>query len=233
MAPFRSESRKGLEFWKWTTIHFLFIGIGNSLISLFRLSPILIGLYQLNTGWLVGSLEPSIFKTILSVVILDFSLYWQHRFIHQVDFLWRFHRAHHSDSQMEVSTGFRFHPFEIVFSSFYKLFIAYIFGISLEDYLIFETVVLFGTLLSHSNLLIPEKLDSLLSLVIITPKIHFVHHGQEYREMNANFGFFLSLWDRMFGSLIVYEREKVLYLNLGVKNYQPKNLWDLLKDPFN
>lgn len=232
MAPFRQTYRKGLKFWKWTANHFLFIGIGNALISLLRLSPILIGLYQLNTGWLIGALDSGTLKTILSIVVLDFSLYWQHRLIHRIDFLWRFHRVHHSDTQMEVSTGFRFHPLEIVFSSFYKLFIAYLFGISLEDYLIFETVVLLGTLFSHSNLSVPEKLDSLLGLLIITPKIHFVHHSQEHEEMNANFGFFLSMWDRMFGSLIVYEREKVIHLDLGVKNYQPKNLWELLKDPF-
>lgn len=232
VAPLRREYRQGTDFWKWTGHHFLLIGIGNAFIAILRLSPVLIGLYQLNTPWIIGSIDPGILRTSISILLLDFALYWQHRLIHRINFLWRFHRVHHSDTDMEVSTGFRFHPLEIIFSSFFKLLIAYLFGISLEDYLIFETVVLLGTLFSHSNFFIPDKVELILSMVIITPQIHFIHHSKEHLEMNANFGFFLSLWDRFFGSLLIYKREEVVNLELGVKNYHPKNFWDLLKDPF-
>ena len=136
----------------------------------------------------------------LAILILDIWTYWWHRANHQIAFFWRFHRMHHSDPWMDVSSSRRFHPGEIVLSSVLRVGIIMLFGIHPQE------LVLYGLLMGivvdfhHANIVLPESIDRLLRIVMVTPAMHKVHHSQVRDETNSNYTSLLSLWDRLFGS---------------------------------
>jgi len=137
---------------------------------------------------------------IVAVILLDLAIYTQHVIFHRVPLLWRLHRMHHSDNDLDVTSGFRFHPLEMLLSMLIKLLLIWILGAPAIAVLLFELLLSSGALFSHANIRLPGLLDTGLRLLIVTPDMHRVHHSIQPEETNSNFGFNLSIWDRLFGT---------------------------------
>jgi sterol desaturase/sphingolipid hydroxylase (fatty acid hydroxylase superfamily) len=153
-------------------------------------------------GWgLFNRLDwPGWVELVLAVLILDLCVWAQHLVTHKVPLFWRFHRVHHADRDMDVTTGVRFHPVEIVASMGLKIGLVYLLGPSALAVLMFEILLSGTALFSHSNLALPAQLDWVLRLVLVTPDMHRVHHSVDREEHDSNYGFCLSVWDRIFGT---------------------------------
>jgi sterol desaturase/sphingolipid hydroxylase (fatty acid hydroxylase superfamily) len=143
---------------------------------------------------------PPVAAVTLSVILLDCAIYWQHRFMHKIPLLWRMHRVHHADPEFDVTTGLRFHPFEIAISMIYKTLIIALLGAPVLAVLIFELLLNAGSLFNHGNINLTAKIDTALRRFIVTPDMHRIHHSTDAIESNRNFGFALSWWDHLFGS---------------------------------
>jgi sterol desaturase/sphingolipid hydroxylase (fatty acid hydroxylase superfamily) len=133
-------------------------------------------------------------------IILDFAVWLQHLAMHHSPFLWRMHTVHHADRDLDVTTALRFHPFELIISTFYKSAIVALLGVPLIVALAFELWLNANALFNHSNLRLPPKWDRALRLFLVTPDMHLVHHSTLVGEQKRNFGFALSIWDRLFGT---------------------------------
>ena len=178
---------------------------------------------------------PEGLETFLCVVILDLMIYLQHVVVHVVPFFWRFHIVHHSDLDLDVSSGLRFHPVEILGSMLFKIGLVYALGPSVIAVLIFESILNGMAQFSHSNITLPEKLDYVLRYVIVTPDMHRIHHSVEKRETNSNFGFNLSIWDRILGTYIQNALKPQPRINIGIKAYRTSDdlsLKNLIAMPF-
>lgn len=143
---------------------------------------------------------PPAAETILAFLVLDLAMYAQHRAFHAWRPLWRLHRMHHADTFFDFSTGVRFHPFEIVLSTAFKLALAALLAPPPLAVLAFEVVLNSSAMFNHANLFLPLPLDGRLRLVLVTPDMHRVHHSTDGREMNRNFGFCFPWWDRLFAT---------------------------------
>jgi len=152
-----------------------------------------LGLFSLLSipGWLA---------VVVGVLLLDMSIYWQHVAFHKQSLLWRIHRMHHVDTNIDASTGIRFHPIEIVLSMLIKLAIILLLGPPAIAVIIFEILLNGCALFNHANVRIPERIDSILRLLVVTPDMHRVHHSTDMREANMNYGFNFPWWDRLFGT---------------------------------
>ena len=137
---------------------------------------------------------------IFAIILLDAAIYFQHRIFHRIPALWRLHRMHHSDLDIDVTTAIRFHPIEIVFSMLIKIAVIIALGIPVVAVVIFEMLLNLTAMFNHSNIKIPSKVDKYLRYWLVTPDMHRVHHSINARETNHNFGFCLPWWDRLFGS---------------------------------
>jgi sterol desaturase/sphingolipid hydroxylase (fatty acid hydroxylase superfamily) len=143
---------------------------------------------------------PGWLALIASVVILDGAIYLQHVMLHAVPLFWRLHRVHHADLDFDVTTGTRFHPFEILLSMLIKFAVIVLLGPPLVAVVVFEVVLNATSMFNHSNVRLPAAVDALLRRVVVTPDMHRVHHSHLDHETNSNFGFNLSVWDRLFGT---------------------------------
>ncbi len=155
-----------------------------------------------------------------AVMFLDFSIYLQHVLVHMVPFFWRFHVVHHSDLDLDVSSGFRFHPVEILGSMLYKIGLILALGPSPVAVVVFEAILNGMAQFTHSNLPLPEKLDAALRRVFVTPDMHRIHHSVEVRETNSNYGFNFSLWDRMLGTYIEQAKKPQPEIMIGVEAFR-------------
>lgn len=151
------------------------------------------GLGLFNRIDLPGSLE-----VVLSIFLLDLAIWAQHVIFHKVPVLWRMHMVHHADLDVDVTTGLRFHPFEIVASMLIKLAIVALLGPPVLAVLIFEVLLNALSMFTHANVRIPNPFERALRWIIVTPEMHRIHHSIERAEHDTNFGFNLSLWDRIF-----------------------------------
>tara|TARA_B100000927_G_scaffold270774_1_gene247190 strand:+ start:8075 stop:8944 length:870 start_codon:yes stop_codon:yes gene_type:complete len=136
----------------------------------------------------------------LSVLLLDMLIYWQHRLFHTVPMLWRFHKMHHADSHVDTTTGLRFHPVEIAMSLGIKAAAVVILGVPAIAIVIFEVALNGFALFNHANIRLPQKWDDRIGLLLITQRLHRIHHSQAKNESNSNYGFSVSWWDRLFNS---------------------------------
>lgn len=155
-------------------------------------------------GWgLFNRLDwPAWVEIVLAVLVLDLAIWAQHLVTHKVPLFWRFHRVHHADRDMDVTTGFRFHPVEILASMGLKIGLVYLLGPSALAVLVFEILLSGTALFNHSNLAMPGWLDRVLRQVLVTPDMHRVHHSVHRAEHDSNYGFCLSLWDRIFRTYV-------------------------------
>ena len=172
---------------------------------------------------------------LLSMVLLDMAVYWQHVASHKIPIIWSFHKMHHADRDIDATTGIRFHPVEIVLSMFYKMVIVLILGPHVIGVFLFEVVLNGSAMFNHANLRLPLWLDKMVRIVFVTPDMHRVHHSVIGRETNSNYGFNLSIWDRIFGSYIAQPKEGHDDMTIGLPEYQtdePSNIMWCLKLPF-
>lgn len=147
----------------------------------------------------VAGLRLSI-ASLLGFLALDFAIYAQHVAFHKVPMLWRLHRMHHADLDIDVTTGVRFHPFEILISMLIKVAMVIALGIPPVAVFVFEAVLNATSTFNHGNVSMPSWVDRLLRLIVVTPDMHRVHHSIVARETDSNFGFNLPWWDRLFGT---------------------------------
>ena len=139
-------------------------------------------------------------EAAIAFIVLDFAVWFQHLAMHHYPLLWRMHIVHHTDRDLDVTTALRFHPFELIASTFYKSAIVALLGVPLFVALAFEIWLNANALFNHSNIHLPRKLDRILRLFLVTPDMHLVHHSTLVEEQKHNFGFALTLWDRLFGT---------------------------------
>lgn len=139
-------------------------------------------------------------EAILALLLFDCWMYWWHRFNHVVPWLWRFHRTHHADTRMDVTTALRFHPGEIVLSTLARLAVVPLVGMELWHLALYELVALPIVAFHHSNIALTRRADDSLRWLIVTPWMHWVHHSDHQPETDSNYSSVLSVWDRVFGS---------------------------------
>lgn len=168
------------------------------------------GLFN-HTDW------PIWIEILLAFLILDFAIWAQHVIFHHVPLLWRFHMVHHADEEMDVTTGLRFHPVEIALSMAIKIGLVYLLGAAALAVIIFEVALNAAAMWSHSNLRLPGAVDRFVRVFIVTPDMHRSHHSVERSEHDTNFGFFLSIWDRLFGVYTETPEGGHLGVKIGVK----------------
>ena len=137
---------------------------------------------------------------LIGFLVLDLVIYAQHVVFHKVPMLWRLHRMHHADLDIDVTTGLRFHPFEILISMLVKIATVVAFGIPVVAVLLFEVALNATSMFNHANIAMPPAIDRVLRLVLVTPDMHRVHHSALRRETDSNFGFNVPWWDRLFGT---------------------------------
>ena len=157
---------------------------------------------------------PPAIRMITVFLLFDIWMYYWHLLNHRVGFFWKFHRAHHADITMDTSTALRFHPGELVLSSFIRLPVLILIGMRFDELVVFETVLNVSTLFHHSNLNIPETWDRVLRVLIVTPNMHRVHHSVEGTETNSNYTSVLSLWDRLAHSFSMRKDPRTIVLGL-------------------
>jgi len=168
---------------------------------------------------------PFALSVVLAVVAMDFIIYLQHVLVHAVPALWRLHRVHHADLDYDVTTGARFHPIEIILSMSIKFATIIVLGAPVVAVVIFEVVLNAMAMFNHSNVSLPRGIDRIVRLFVVTPDMHRVHHSTEDNEANSNFGFNLSIWDRLFGTYIDQPREGHDHMTIGIHHYRdPKQV---------
>lgn len=185
-------------------------------------------------GGLHGAL-PYGAAVVTGVLVLDFAIYWQHRLLHVIPPLWRLHRVHHADTVFDVTTAVRFHPFEIALSMLIKLGLIALFGIPALAVLFFEILLSAGALFTHANIRLPDVFERRLRWLLVTPEMHRIHHSVHKEETNSNYGFHLSIWDRIFGSYCNDPRDGHTTMQIGLHEFREPNdqsLWALLVNPF-
>ena len=175
-------------------------------------------------GWgLLNYLDlPAGVEVIITVIFLDLMIYLQHVLVHMVPFFWRFHAVHHSDRDLDVSSGLRFHPIEIVGSMLYKMGIVLALGPSPFAVMAFEAILNGMAQFSHSNIKLPLPMDRSLRWLLVTPDMHRIHHSVEVEETNSNYGFNLSVWDRLLGTYVHNGKKTQPEIVIGLKAF-PKN----------
>lgn len=156
-----------------------------------------IGLFNINT---LETLVPYWLEVSLCVLLLDVIIYWQHRLFHVVPILWRVHKMHHADSHVDTTTGLRFHPIEIAISLGVKAFAVVLLGVPILAILLFEVALNGFSLFNHANIRLPQKWDDRVSIILITQRLHRIHHSQAKTESNSNYGFSVTWWDKLFNS---------------------------------
>ena len=159
-------------------------------------------LYASGNGWgLINYLQLRLsVAALIGFLALDLAIYLQHVVFHKVPVLWRLHRMHHADLDIDVTTGVRFHPLEILISLFIKMAVILVLGIPVVAVILFEVLLNVTSMFNHSNVSMPAWLDRVLRFIVVTPDMHRVHHSILRRETDSNFGFNLPWWDRLFGT---------------------------------
>jgi sterol desaturase/sphingolipid hydroxylase (fatty acid hydroxylase superfamily) len=173
-------------------------------------------------GWGLFNLLafPFWLKTFLVILSLDLIIYLQHRAFHRVPLFWRFHRMHHTDLDLDVSSGNRFHPLEILFSLVIKMGAVAVLGAPVIAVVIFEILLNATSLFNHGNLRIPEHIDRWIRLILVTPDMHRVHHSILPRETDSNFSFNLPWWDRLLGTYREQPKEGHIGMTIGLKEFR-------------
>ena len=222
---------------RWT-VNLTIIAANTLLVRLlFPLAPFALAMQAQANGWgLLPLLAlPVWLETLVSLLALDLLIYGQHRFFHRTPVLWRIHRMHHTDLDLDVSSGTRFHPLEIFLSLAIKLAAVVLLGASPLSVLLFEILLNTTSMFSHANLRIPLAIDQRLRLLLVTPDMHRVHHSIFPIETDCNFGFNLSCWDRLFGTYRAQPDAGHDRMQIGLKqwrNQEALSLGALLLIPF-
>lgn len=178
-------------------------------------------------GW------PLWIETAIALLLFDGWMYLWHRANHVIPFLWRFHRMHHTDREMDVTTATRFHTGELILSSILRLAIIVLLGLNLWQVVVYEVILIPVIQFHHSNVNLPERWDRLLRVLVVSPNMHRVHHSRFQPETDSNFSSVFSFWDRLAHTF--RRREDVRTIKLGLSEFddsQWQTIWGMLKTPF-
>lgn len=165
----------------------------------------------------------------LDILLLDLWIYWWHRANHEIQFLWRFHSVHHLDETLDTSSALRFHFGEVVLSALVRGVVIIVLDLPLSSVLLFEAVVLGSAIFHHSDAKLPERLETALSKVIITPSIHWIHHHAIRSDTDSNYGTLFSFWDPLFRSRSSTKRTPDMAI--GVQGQRDRSLPGLITTP--
>ena len=228
VSPRRPLSVSKLQ--RWThNIGLLFF---NSLVLrvLFPAAAVGIAYTAAESGWgLFNRVDlPYWLEVLVAVLLLDLAIYLQHMLMHRVPLLWRLHRVHHADLDIDMTTGSRFHTLEIIVSMLIKWVVIFLLGPALLAVLIFETLLNGMAVFNHANVRLPATIDRLLRLLLITPDVHRVHHSILRHETNSNYGFNLSIWDRAFGTYIDQPEKGHSAMTIGIPEFRDPEQVDRL-----
>ncbi len=222
----RALTRQG----RWFTN--LSISILNSAVLrfLFPLLAVETAVIASANGWgILNAVDvPFAIKFLLALLVLDFAIYAQHVLTHYWTPLWRLHRVHHADRDVDVTTALRFHPIEIAFSMLLKMAVVIVLGPPAAAVIVFEILLNGTAMFNHANIRLPTKLDRLLRLVLVTPDMHRVHHSVIERETNSNFGFNLSVWDRLCGTYRAQPEAGHDGMTIGLPEYRTNRPAELI-----
>ncbi|MCU7845123.1 MAG: sterol desaturase family protein [Candidatus Thiodiazotropha sp. (ex Monitilora ramsayi)] len=178
-------------------------------------------------GWgILNNAElPFALSVVVAVIAMDFVIYLQHVMVHAIPVLWRLHRVHHADLDYDVTTGARFHTIEIILSMLIKFATIMLLGPPVVAVVIFEVLLNATAMFNHGNIYIPEKIDRVLRLFVVTPDMHRVHHSVHAPLTNSNFGFNLPWWDRLFGTYVAQPPEGHTEMEIGLEGFRdPKQV---------
>ena len=176
---------------------------------------------------------PAWAQFVIGFVLLDLSFYYWHVLNHMIPVLWRFHNVHHIDPDLDVSTGFRFHFGEVLMSAVFRVAQVSVIGTSFATFAAYEFVFQANTLFHHSNVRLPIHLERLLNIVLVTPRMHGVHHSQVRGETNSNFGIVFRWWDALHRTIRVNIPQSTI--EIGVAGYSrpgDNRFWHALTLPF-
>jgi len=185
------------------------------------------------TIWASGhglSLRPLWWNVVLDLLILDLWIYWWHRLNHVLPILWRFHVVHHLDEALDSTSALRFHFGEVALSALVRGGLIWLWGIPLASVAVFESMVAVGAIFHHSNVQLPERLENALTKLIVTPKLHWVHHHAVRHDTDSNYATVLSIWDVLFQSRSKTLRKREM--KIGVEGQGDQPLLALLRRPF-
>lgn len=174
---------------------------------------------------------PWLVEAAIAFIILDFAVWLQHLAMHRYPLLWRMHAVHHSDRDLDVTTALRFHPLELIVSTIYKSIWVALLGVPVMVALVFELWLNANALFNHSNIRLPVALDRVLRKILVTPDMHLVHHSINHTDQNRNFGFALTLWDRIFQTYAKAAHTQLIGLDSS-QDSRPSRLWWSMKQPF-
>ena len=173
--------------------------IGTAIVrGVFPVLAVTFAATETNLGILNQSSLPFALKVFIGVLAFDLIIYFQHVMFHAVPILWRLHMMHHADLDIDVTTGLRFHPIEVLLSMGIKIGAVILIGPPVLAVILFEILLNGTSMFNHGNIRIPAEIDRILRFFVVTPDMHRVHHSVVIRETNSNFGFNFPLWDRLF-----------------------------------
>lgn len=220
LAPRRQRTLARLQRWP---ANLSIVALNTLIVRLaFPAAAVGMALSVQQAGW--GLLNvyalPEWLAVAAAVVFLDLAIYLQHRVFHAVPVLWRLHRMHHADLDIDVTTGARFHPVEIVLSLAIKFAVIAVLGAPPLAVVVFEILLNATSMFNHGNVRMPAALDAVLRRLIVTPDMHRVHHSVDREETDSNFGFNLSLWDRLFRTYRAQPRAGHGRMTIGIAAFR-------------
>ena len=163
---------------------------------------------------------PAWVKIVVALLVLDLAIWAQHLASHKIPILWRLHKVHHADRDIDVTTAVRFHPIEIALSMLWKIAVVVPLGASPLAVFLFEVILNGCAMFNHANIALPRWLDRIVRLLLVTPDMHRVHHSVLRREHDSNYGFNLSLWDRLFRTYTAQPQGGHQGMTIGLPSYQ-------------
>lgn len=197
-----------------------FVGVTNTVLGRLLFAWVYARVFAAFTAGRVGLLGLFDMKPwagiVLTLLLLDLWSYWWHRFNHTVPFLWRFHRAHHTDTEMGATSAYRFHPVEIIFSSVLRLPLILLLGLKPEGLVLYETILTVSVAFHHANIGLGSRADAVVRSIIVSPVMHKLHHSVKPNEFSSNYSSILSVWDRIFGTWTETEHPEGIRLGLAI-----------------
>ncbi len=220
LAPRRDRNQTRRQ--RWSTN--LGLSVLNTLVLRVAFPAAAVGaaLWAAENGWgLFNQLAaPAWLAIVSSILVLDLAVYGQHRLSHAVPWLWRLHRLHHFDLDVDVTTAGRFHPLEILLSMLWKIAVVAALGAPPVAVLAFEILLSATAMFSHAQIALPPVVDRSLRIVLVTPDMHRVHHSIHRDETDSNYGTLVSTWDRLFRSYRAQPRDGHETMVLGIEGYR-------------
>ena len=175
---------------------------------------------------------PPWIRMLTVVALMDFILYVWHLLNHEMPTLWRFHRVHHSDLNMDASTATRFHIGELTISAVIKIGVIFLLGVRLAELIVFETILVMTAQFQHSVIRVPQWFERYYWILLVPPSMHRIHHSVIIRERNTNYGTIFSIWDRILGTLLKMVDQDRIKIGLGAyRDFAKLRLGSLLIMP--